>query len=159
MLIEKPQSVPSMSRDGTTYLGFDFGVKKIGVAVGDSETGLAHGVDTLRAIQQRPNWEGIEKLIETWQPVGLVVGLSTGEAGQDNLVTPRMRKFSRQLEGRYHLPVYLIDEQLTTFEAKQMLFEELQVSADTLWAKQDQLAAQLILSTWLEHNKKGMGAT
>lgn len=138
-----------MSNTGTTYLGFDFGVKKIGVAVGDLETGLAHGVKTLRAIQQKPDWAGIEELIASWRPVGLVVGLSQNEQGGDNLVTPSMRKFCRQLHGRYHLPVHTVDERLTTFEAKQLLYEEARVSADTLWAVQDQLAAQLLLQTWL----------
>lgn len=142
-----------MSASGHTYLGFDFGVKKIGVAVGDSETGLAHGLETLKAVQQRPDWDGVARLIDTWRPAALVVGLSTLEDGADNLVTPRMRKFSRQLEGRYHLPVHMMDERLTTFEAKQMLFDEAQVSADTLWSVQDQLAAQLMLSSWLAENK------
>ena len=60
-----------------------------------------------------------------------------------------MLKFCRQLEGRYGLPVHQMDEALSTFEAKQMLFEDLGVSAAKLWEVQDQLAAQLILQSWL----------
>ena len=136
-----------------TYLGFDFGSKKIGVAVGHLMTGIASPLLTLRSINQNPNWEGISKLIKEWQPTGLVVGISKQYDGSDNLITPRMLKFCRQLEGRYLLPVYKQDETLTTFEAKQMLFDEVNVNATKLWAVQDQLAAQLILQTWLNDNK------
>lgn len=149
---------PIMSQ--STYLGFDFGVKKIGVAVGESTTGMAHALETLRSVQQHPDWEGIERLIATWQPAGLVVGLSCQEDGEDNLVTPRMRKFCRQLHGRFHLPVFTIDERLSTFEAKQLLFDEARKSASKMWQIQDQLAAQLLLQTWLnEAGKPGTSAS
>jgi putative Holliday junction resolvase len=132
-----------------TYLGFDFGMKKIGVAVGQTDTATASPLQTIRSIQQNPNWEIIGQLIKEWQPVGLVVGISRQQDGSDNPVTPRMLKFCRQLEGRYNLPVYQQDETLSTFEAKQLLFDEVSVSASKLWAVQDQLAAQLILQSWL----------
>jgi putative Holliday junction resolvase len=135
-----------------TYLGFDFGSKKIGVAVGHALTGIANPLVTLRSINQNPNWDAISKLIDEWHPVGLIVGVSTQDDGSDNLITPRMLKFSRQLEGRYRLPVYQQDEALSTFEAKQLLFDEVKVSAKKLWAVQDQLAAQLILQSWLNDN-------
>lgn len=135
-----------------TYLGFDFGSKKIGLAVGHLVTGIASPLLTLRSINQNPDWMGITKLISEWQPIGLVVGISKQMDGSDNLITPRMLKFCRQLEGRYRLPVYQQDETLSTFEAKQLLFDEVNVSATKLWAVQDQLAAQLILQTWLNDN-------
>lgn len=133
----------------TTYLGFDFGNKKIGVAVGQTSTQTASPLQTIRSINQTPNWEIITQLIKEWQPIGLVVGISKQQNGEDNPVTPRMRKFCRQLEGRYQLPVYQVDETLSTFEAKQLLFDDLHVSAGKLWDVQDQLAAQLILQSWL----------
>jgi putative Holliday junction resolvase len=136
-----------------TYLGFDFGNKKIGVAVGHLLTGIASPLQTLRSINQNPDWESIAKLIGEWRPAGLVVGISKQADGSDNLITPRMLKFCRQLEGRHRLPVYQQDETLSTFEAKQLLFEEVNVSATKLWAVQDQLAAQLILQAWLNDNK------
>lgn len=134
---------------GDTYLGFDFGNKKIGVAVGQTQTATASPLLTLRSYNQVPNWDGISKLIKEWQPVGLVVGISKQNDGSDNVITPRMLKFCRQLEGRYQLPVYQQDEALTTFEAKQLLFDEVNVNASKLWEVQDQLAAQLILQGWL----------
>jgi putative holliday junction resolvase len=139
----------------TTYLGFDFGTKKIGVAVGQTSTASASPLQTIRSINQAPNWEVIRQLIAEWQPVGLVVGISRQQDGTDNPVTPRMLKFCRQLEGRYALPVYQQDETLSTFEAKQMLFDEVHLGAAKMWDVQDQLAAQLILQTWLnQHTAK-----
>lgn len=136
-----------------TYLGFDFGNKKIGTAVGQTTTATASPLQTLRSINQNPDWAAISKLIEEWRPAGLVVGISRQHDGTDNPVTPRMLKFCRQLEGRYQLPVYQQDETLSTFEAKQLLFDDVNVNATKLWAVQDQLAAQLILQTWLNNHK------
>jgi putative Holliday junction resolvase len=137
-----------------TYLGFDFGIKKIGAAVGQTTTATASPLQTIRSINQKPNWDIIGKLIQEWRPAGLVVGISKQADGSDNLVTPRMLKFCRQLEGRYQLPVFQQDETLSTFEAKQLLFDEVSVSAAKLWEVQDQLAAQLILQTWLNNRSK-----
>ena len=144
---------PLALRNKDTFLGFDFGNKKIGVAVGQTTTGTANALQTLRSINQTPDWTGIGRLIQEWQPAGLVVGISRQQDGTDNLITPRMLKFCRQLEGRYHLPVYQQDETLSTFEAKQLLYDEISVSAGKLWALQDQLAAQLILQTWLNNHR------
>ncbi len=136
----------------TTYLGFDFGTKKIGIAVGQTSTSSASPLQTVRSINQVPNWDVIGKLIREWQPIGLVVGISRQQDGTDNPVTPRMLKFCRQLKGRYQLPTYQQDETLSTFEAKQLLFDEVGVGGGVLWAVQDQLAAQLILQSWLNHH-------
>jgi len=134
-------------------LGFDYGVKKIGVAVGDTETYIANALITLRAVNQKPAWDEITKLVTTWQPKKMIVGISRQQDGSDNEVTPKMIRFSRQLEGRYQCPVELFDETLTTYESKQLLFDELKVSATKLWQVQDQLAAQLILQSWLNNEQ------
>jgi putative Holliday junction resolvase len=132
------------------YLGFDFGNKKIGVAVGHADTGIASPLQTIQSINQVPDWQRIAQLISEWRPIGLVVGISRQNDGSDNVITPRMQKFCRQLNGRYNLPVHQVDETLTTFAAKQMLFDDLKVSAAKLWAVQDQLAAQIILQSWFD---------
>ena len=132
------------------YLGFDFGNKKIGVAVGYAGSGIASPLQTIRSLNQVPDWSRIGQLIAEWRPAGLVVGISRQQDGSDNLITPRMQKFCRQLQGRFNLPVHQVDETLTTFAAKQMLFDDLKVSAGKLWAVQDQLAAQLILQSWFD---------
>ena len=136
-------------------LGFDYGVKKIGVAVGDTETNIANALTTVKAVRQKTGWDEITKIIDTWKPTKMIVGISRQEDGSDNEVTPKMVRFSRQLEGRYQCPVELFDEALTTFEAKQILFDEVQVSADKLWEVQDQVAAQLILQSWLNTQQQG----
>jgi putative Holliday junction resolvase len=144
---------PLIARTKTdTYLGFDFGNKKIGVAVGQTITSTASPLQTMRSINQNPDWRMISRLIQEWQPIGIVVGISRQDDGADNLITPRMLKFCRQLEGRYQLPVFQQDEAFSTFEAKQLLFDEVSVSASKLWEVQDQLAAQLILQSWLNDN-------
>ncbi len=148
---DKDPLSPNSSDD--TYLGFDFGNKKIGVAVGQTTTGTASPLQTIRSINQQPDWRIISQLVEQWRPTGLVVGLSKQADGSDNPITPRIRKFCRQLDGRYHLPVYQIDEAYSTFEAKQLLFDDLNVKAGKLWAVQDQLAAQLILQSWLNSHQ------
>lgn len=140
---------PLAIKASDTYLGFDFGNKKIGTAVGQSTTKIASPLQTIRSIKQQPDWKLISQLITEWHPVGLVVGISHQADGSDNPITPRMLKFCRQLEGRYNLPVYQQNEAFSTFEAKQLLFDELHVSAAKLWDVQDQLAAQLILQSWL----------
>ncbi|GDX85664.1 putative pre-16S rRNA nuclease [Methylococcaceae bacterium] len=132
-----------------TFLGFDFGTKKIGVAVGQLTTATANSLQTMHSVNQIPNWQMIEQLIRDWQPAGFVVGISRQFDGTDNPVTPRMLKFCRQLNGRFNLPVHQQDEALSTFEAKQMLFDDLHVNATKLWKVQDQLAAQLILQSWI----------
>jgi putative Holliday junction resolvase len=134
------------------YLGFDFGNKKIGVAVGYADTGIASPLQTIRSLNQVPNWTLISQLVAEWCPIGLVVGISKQADGSDNIITPRMQRFCRQLDGRYHLPVYRVDEALTTFVAKQLLFDELKVSAAKLWEVQDQLSAQLILQSWFNQS-------
>lgn len=147
----KPDPLASKA-SSDTYLGFDFGTKKIGVAVGQTTTATASPLQTIPSPREIPNWDAIGKLIQEWRPVGLVVGISRQQDGSDNPVTPRMLKFCRQLEGRYQLPVHQQDEMLSTYEAKQLLFDDIGVNATKLWAVQDQLAAQLILQTWLNHH-------
>ncbi len=139
---------PSQKTD--TYLGFDFGLKKIGVAVGHIETGLASGLTTIVSIPKKTRWQAIHKLIVSWEPSALVVGVSRNMDGSDHDVTRAIQKFARQLEGRFVLPVSQVDETLSSRAAWQLLYEEAGVSHTKALKLQDQLAAQLILQTWLD---------
>ena len=131
----------------TTLLGFDYGPAKIGVAVGQTLTGTATPLTTLRAVKQRPDWAAIGRLIESWRPDRLVVGLPLNMDDSEAPVAAGARRFARQLEGRYRLPVALVDERLTSRGAREALggrprrIEEL-----------DALAAKLILETWLSEH-------
>ena len=151
--MHKQQDPALAGLQSETYLGFDFGNKKIGTAVGQLMTKTASPLMTIRSLNQTPDWDKISGLISEWQPTGLVVGVSRQADGSDNIITPRMLKFCRQLNGRYNLPVFQVDEALSTFEAKQMLYDDLHVNASKLWEVQDQLAAQLILQSWLNQQQ------
>jgi conserved hypothetical protein TIGR00250 len=102
-------------------LGFDFGPRKIGVAVGQTVTRSATPLITLRSRGERPDWTGIAALIRDWQPNALVVGLPFQMDDTEVAWSPRVYRFARQLEGRYRLPVHLVDERLTSREAHRQL--------------------------------------
>jgi len=127
-----------------TLLGFDFGTHKIGVAVGQQLTGTATPLTVLGRVRNRPDWEGIARLIDEWQPRALVVGLPKGPDEEETTMTRAARKFARQLEGRFHLPVHLADERLTSREA----WSRIGGIATRDVTRIDSMAAKLILETW-----------
>ena len=132
----------------TTLLGFDFGPRKIGVAVGQLVTRSATPLTTLRSHNEQPDWLRIEALIREWQPSALVVGLPFNMDDTEVDWAPRVHRFARQLHGRYGLAVHLIDERLTSIEARRQLIARPGHKTPTLEAV-DALAAALILETWL----------
>ncbi len=132
-----------MRAEPEVLLGFDYGVKRIGVAVGQSITGSAQPLKTARARHDKPDWATITDLIRTWQPTCLVVGLPLNMDGTEQDTTVKARRFGRQLEARYSLPVHLVDERLSTAEAESRLRSQGQHDSEV-----DPVAAQLILETW-----------
>ncbi len=128
----------------TTLLGFDYGTRKIGIAVGQTITASATPLVTLRYLQQRPDWGGIEQLIGEWQPAALIVGLPLDLDDSECEIVPRVRRFARQLEGRFRLPVHFADERMTSREAASRTAGT-RIKPDQL----DAIAAQLILETWM----------
>ncbi|PWW13366.1 MULTISPECIES: Holliday junction resolvase RuvX [Pseudidiomarina] len=129
-------------------LGFDFGTHSIGVAVGQAITGTASPLAALKAKDGQPNWDLVAKLIQTWQPKLLVVGLPLNMDGSEQPLTDLARKFANRLHGRFGLPVELQDERLTTVAAKEELFARggyRQLQKDKI----DSAAAQLILEDYL----------
>jgi putative holliday junction resolvase len=127
-----------------TLMGFDYGPRKIGVAVGQTITGSATPLTTLRSYGERPDWARIEGLIREWQPEAAVVGLPFNMDDSETELAPRARRFARQLEGRFRLQVHLVDERLTSLEARRQLGPEA-ISLEVI----DAMAAKLILETWL----------
>lgn len=134
-----------------TVLGFDYGERRIGVATGQTITGSATPLITLNAINQKPDWAGIEKLIKEWQPDALIVGIPTYLDGTASEITKKAERFCRQLEGRFHLPVHTVNESLTSFEAEQQLQKNKKIGQHN---KQeiDKMAAAIIVQSWLEQN-------
>jgi len=129
-------------------LGFDFGMKRIGVAVGQTITQTARPLTTLKANQGIPQWEELNKLIKTWQPDALVVGIPLNMDGTEQPLTYAAQQFSVVLKQRYELPVYGIDERLSTRAARERLFKQGGYKA-LQDGQVDSVAAQLILQNWL----------
>jgi putative Holliday junction resolvase len=135
------------------FLGFDFGYKRIGVAVGQKLTASASPLSTLEANQGVPNWNSIQELIRQWKPLGLVVGLPTCIDGKELYTTNAARKFADQLRKRFKLPVHLEDERLSTVEARAHLFAEggyRKIKKTAI----DSIAACIILEQWLLHSSE-----
>ena len=102
-------------------LAFDFGIRRIGVAVGEMMLGTARPLTTIAAEANDARFAAIGKLVEEWRPAALGVGLPLSLDGAPGDMTERCQRFARQLEGRYHLPVALVDERLTSVEAEARL--------------------------------------
>lgn len=120
-------------------MAFDFGTTKIGVAIGQKITGTATPLGVVPAQDGIPDWPAIDKLMEEWQPEDFVVGHPINMDGTESDMSIAAEKFSRRLHGRYHKPAHLMDERLSTFEAKS--YDD----ADQV----DAIAAKLILESWL----------
>jgi len=131
----------------TSVMGFDYGTSWIGTAIGQTQTCTASPLQGVRVINNKPEWQVIAKLIETWQPSKLIVGLPTSMLDKESAMTEKAKRFSRQLEGRFHIKTELTDERLTTREAWQIVED----SAQGRVVKQDIdcIAAVLITENWL----------
>lgn len=131
-----------------TYLGFDFGTRRIGVAVGEQATAMAQPLTTVAARDGRPDWPGIDQLVATWKPSGFVVGLPFNMDDSEAALAPRARAFGKRLSARYNRPVHLVDERLTSRTARAAL-REAGATRRRTDARVDALAAQQILQTFL----------
>jgi putative Holliday junction resolvase len=132
-------------------LAFDFGLARIGVAVGQQITQTASPLNTLNAKDGSPNWSEVEKLIKEWQPKLLVVGEPFNMDSSDQEITLRARKFANKLHGRFGLPIEMLDERLTSAAARDEIFEY--GGYKKLKKTQiDSVAAALILESWFAVN-------
>jgi putative Holliday junction resolvase len=126
-------------------LGFDYGTHKIGVAVGQPLTGTATPLGTLGMVNRKPDWDRIADLLAEWRPEALVVGHPFEMTDREANNAAGAKRFARQLHGRFHLPVHMADERLTSREA----WSELGREAGKDPTRVDAFAAKLILETWL----------
>ena len=146
----------------STFLGFDYSQNKIGVAVGQRLTGTARGLTTLKSHNKKVSWPAIEELIQQWHPVALIIGLPLTMEGEMQENTEMAKTFGKQLNQRYNLPTHFMDERLTSREASQLLGYDGHTSPrrhskkgkkvkknKQLGHDIDQLAAELILQSWL----------
>ncbi|MFO1347782.1 MAG: Holliday junction resolvase RuvX [Pseudomonadales bacterium] len=102
-----------------TLLAFDYGLRHIGVAVGQTLIASSNPIGIVRARDGVPDWNSIAKFISEWQPNMVLVGLPLNMDGSDSAMSLRARKFSRQLQEKYKIAVELVDERLSSFAAKQ----------------------------------------
>jgi putative Holliday junction resolvase len=129
-------------------MAFDFGLRQIGVAVGNCLLETSQPLDIVRARDGVPDWSSIEALLQEWQPDLLLIGDPLNMDGTDSELGARAQKFSRRLHGRFGLAVALVDERLTSFEAKQTLQAQGH-KGDYKNQPADSVAAELILQSWM----------
>ena len=137
-----------MKNSPRTILAFDFGLRQIGVAVGNRLLGTTQPLSILRAREGIPDWAQVERLVAEWQPELLVIGEPLNMDGSPSELSTRAGKFARRLHGRTGLPYEMCDERLSSFEAKQESRERGH-RGDYHRQPVDSLAAELILRTWL----------
>lgn len=141
-----PSPLTPHSKTGTV-LAFDYGEKRIGVAVGDLSMRIAHPLTAIEATQAAKRLDAISDLIEEWRPALLVVGLPSHMNGAEHEMSKRCRKFARRLEQRFRLRTALVDERLSSHAAELSLRES---GAAPTKTRIDQLAAQQILQGYFD---------
>ena len=132
-----------------TVLAFDFGTRRIGVAMANTLTRVARPLTTIDAPPTAARFEAIAALIGEWQPAQLVVGLPVHADGTPHAMTARAKTFARALETRFALPVALVDERFTTQAATDAL-DAAGRGGRAERAARDAAAAQIILQQWLD---------
>jgi putative Holliday junction resolvase len=143
-----------MTKKHLSVMAFDFGLRQIGVAMGNSMLGTTQPLPILRAKEGQPEWRLLQGLIDDWNPDLLVVGDPLNMDGSDSEISALARKFARRLHGRLGLKVEMVDERLSSFEAK-LDSREQGHQGDFKQQPVDSLAAELILRTWLaDYNRQ-----
>jgi putative Holliday junction resolvase len=132
-----------------TLLAFDFGVRRIGVALGTTRLRSARALTTIESERNEARFAAIDALVAEWNPDRLVVGLPVHADGTPHDMTGRARRFARQLAARYRLPVVEVDERYTSELAASQLRAQGRSSRDER-ALRDAVAAQIILQAYLD---------
>ncbi|MCV6614630.1 MAG: Holliday junction resolvase RuvX [Cellvibrionaceae bacterium] len=132
-----------------TLLAFDYGLKNIGLAQGNSLTATCQELPPLKARDGVPNWDAVEAILTEWQPDLVLVGLPLNMDGSESELSRRARKFGNRLHGRFGVAIEMVDERLSSFEAKQQAAEQ---GHRGDYSKQpiDSIAARIILESWLQ---------
>jgi len=133
-------------------LGFDFGMKKIGVASGQTITRTATPLGLIKAHQGEPQWESLDPFFKEWEPKLCIIGLALHADGSESELALKARAFAAQLEARYQryaIRCQFIDEHLTSFSARQIAKNKTQKLKNKHTV--DAMAAMLILESWLEN--------
>jgi putative Holliday junction resolvase len=134
-------------------LAFDFGTRRIGLATGQTITATTLALAPIQAKDGTPDWVALDKVIKEWQPNVLVVGIPLNMDGSISEMSRRARRFANRMQDRYQLPCFLIDERLSTAEAKEIHFAH---GGGTNFRKEsvDGIAAQIILDSWFNSSQR-----
>ena len=131
-----------------TVIAIDFGLRNLGIAVGNTVSNTARPLTVMRARDGKPDWEALTSLLAEWQPDRVLVGHPLNMDGTESEMGLRAKKFSRQVEGRLNITVTMVDERLSSREAK-ALAREAGHPGDFSDEPVDDQAAAIILTTWL----------
>jgi len=145
--------VSSADADESTILAFDFGTRKIGVAIGNTLTRIARPLTTIESDVSAARFDRIASLIDEWRPDLLVVGRPLHADGSEHEMTARAERFARQLSGRFGVSVTCVDERFTTVVADAEL-ATMGVHGKERKAHRDAVAAQLILQSWFDETDR-----
>lgn len=140
-----------------TLLGLDFGMRRIGVAVGSALTGRAQPLGSVANKREVPDWDMLEGFVREWQPSRFVVGLPGNLDGSETDMSSMARAFAAEVARRFGRPVELVDEQLSSAAALALLRDERSAGRRRRKVKRgdvDPVAAQLILETWLNEHRR-----
>ena len=142
-----------MTVSSQQVLAFDFGTRRIGLATGQTITSTTLALPPLPAKDGTPDWSMLDKTINEWQPDTLVVGIPLNMDGTISEMSRRARRFANRIQDRYQRPCYLIDERLSTAEAKEIHFAQ---GGGTNFRKEsvDGIAAQIILEGWFSSTQR-----
>jgi putative Holliday junction resolvase len=151
-----PDGMPSSNLSGT-LLAFDFGTRRIGIAVGNTVTATARPLTTINDEKNDTRFSAIASLIQEWQPAALVVGLPCNDDGTPHELTALCRRFANRLKGRFNLPTLLVDERYTSAAASTALGEE-GIHGRKQKSLIDQYAAQQILQAYFDEPSAGIYA-
>ncbi len=135
-----------------TVLSFDYGLRRIGVAVGNTLTGTAEVLTTVGAQDGEPDWIAIGRCVADWRPAAMVVGVPYNMAGHDAAITTAALRFADDLGERFGIEVHRVDERLSSREAEDDLRERRRSGAKTRRVRRgevDREAARLLLLQWL----------
>lgn len=137
----------------TRYLAFDYGLKKIGVAIGDSLLRQARPLSIIKSTTKQQRFAQIEALLSEWQPDQVIVGLPLTLDGEEQEASARARRFANQLDGRYGVTVLLVEEQNSSMEAQALIrqFKQFDAKQARRFADDDDaVAAAVILQRHLD---------
>jgi putative Holliday junction resolvase len=131
-----------------TLIGFDFGERRIGVAVGETQTHFASPIGSIHAVANEVRFREIDKLVREWKPAAFVVGRPKHSDGSEHVVAKLAEKFARRLRAKYQVPVLMVDETLSSASAEEIL-RELRATARPT-GDVDAVAAAIILQAYLD---------